>query len=250
MQVALISDIHGNAVALDAVLSEIDDVNPDQIVCLGDVATGPQPSEALDRIQQLGCPVVMGNADEGLIDPQTFTPQSPENTNETFQRIKDIGNWCTEQLSDDQLQYVRSFDPTVEVSLDDETNLLCYHGSPNTHSERIEATTSEATLDELFAGVEATVLAGGHIHNQFVRHYKDMIVLNPGSIGMSYEEDRATGELCNPPWGEYALVTRSNGSFSIDLRRTAFDAAMFGQTTHKSDMPHAEWYAEGWLADQ
>lgn len=249
MQVALISDIHGNAVALDAVLAELDDVNPDRIVCLGDVATGPQPSRALDRVQRLGCPVVMGNADEELVDPPS-APRRTEDADEDLQRFEDIVNWCAEQLSDDQLQYVRSFDPTVEVPLGDETSLLCYHGSTESHSDRIVATTSEATLDELFAGVEATVLAGGHTHVQLFRRYGDAIVLNPGSVGLAYEERRATDTLYNPPWAEYALVTRSDESLRTELRRTAFDAVEFVRATRESDMPHAEWYASDWLTDQ
>jgi predicted phosphodiesterase len=64
-RVALISDIHGNAVALEAVLADIARRRVDEIVCLGDVAAGgPQPREALERLRTLGCAVVRGNADE------------------------------------------------------------------------------------------------------------------------------------------------------------------------------------------
>ena len=64
MRVGLISDIHGNRLALDAVVSELEREGVDRIVCLGDVAVGPQPAEALEGIRELGCPVVMGNWDE------------------------------------------------------------------------------------------------------------------------------------------------------------------------------------------
>ena len=71
MRTALIADIHGNLVALDAVLSDIERRRVDRVVCLGDVAaTGPQPCEAIDRIAEIGCDVVMGNTDEWLIEPR------------------------------------------------------------------------------------------------------------------------------------------------------------------------------------
>jgi predicted phosphodiesterase len=71
MRVALVSDIHGNAVALRTVLKTVEQEDPDRIVCLGDVvANGPQPSESLEMITELGCPVVMGNVDEALLTPE------------------------------------------------------------------------------------------------------------------------------------------------------------------------------------
>ena len=73
MRIAIIANIHANRVALDAVLADIEALRPEQIVCLGDVAaTGPQPRQAVERLRALGCPVVMGNADAWLLDPQPF----------------------------------------------------------------------------------------------------------------------------------------------------------------------------------
>ena len=69
MNIALISDIHGNLAAFEAVLADIERVQPDQVDCLGDVlAEGPQPREVLARLRALGCPVVLGNADAELLD--------------------------------------------------------------------------------------------------------------------------------------------------------------------------------------
>ncbi len=70
MRLALISDIHGNNVALEAVLTAISTQNITQVICLGDVAsTGPQPCEVIKRLREIGCPVVMGNMDVWLLQP-------------------------------------------------------------------------------------------------------------------------------------------------------------------------------------
>lgn len=120
MRIAIISDIHGNAVALDTVLAELESEQPDRIICLGDVAaTGPQPREAVERLRELGCPTVMGNADASLLDPQVGGSADPDT-----QKIEEIDLWCAKQLSATDLDYLRGLRPTVEASLPDGTDLL------------------------------------------------------------------------------------------------------------------------------
>jgi predicted phosphodiesterase len=130
MRLALISDIHGNLIALDTVLHDIELLHPDRIVCLGDVAFGPQPLETTQRLMAVGCPVVMGNSDERLLHPGV--PQRPEEEN--AQRIEEIVFWCREQLSQTELDYLRTFQPTMEFSLSTDIALLCFHGSPRNRS--------------------------------------------------------------------------------------------------------------------
>ena len=74
MRIALISDLHGNEVALKAVLTDITRIGADQIISLGDVAClGPQPSAVIQMLQDLGCTCVLGNHDEFLLDPELIT---------------------------------------------------------------------------------------------------------------------------------------------------------------------------------
>src|SRR6185437_16639578 len=126
---AILADIHGNLPALDAVLAKIDAEGIDRIVCLGDVATlGPQPREVIARVRALSCPVVMGNTDAILLalqrDESTMGDEGSNDwSNEAFDQ------WCANQLTDDDLAYLRTFQPTISVSLDEEVTLLCYHGS-------------------------------------------------------------------------------------------------------------------------
>src|SRR5205807_7035046 len=68
VRIAVVSDIHGNKPALDAVLAEIEREPVDRLVCLGDVAVGPQPGAALDRIAETGCPVSVGNWDAAFLN--------------------------------------------------------------------------------------------------------------------------------------------------------------------------------------
>jgi putative phosphoesterase len=244
MHIAIIADIHGNYVALDAVLADIEALRPERIVCLGDVAaTGPQPRQVLERLRALSCPAVMGNADAWLLDPQPS-----ETSDEDMRRFEAIDRWCAAQLAPDDLAYLRTFQPTAELSLGEGATLLCFHGSPLSNTDIIRAATPDDELERMLGGQHATVLAGGHTHTQMLRRYHDMILLNPGSVGLPYEQNPATGGR-NPPWAEYAVVGWAAGKLSVELRRVPVDAAAIVRAARASAMPHADWWAQGWGAE-
>ena len=242
MRIAIISDIHGNAVALDAVLSELNRVHVDRIVCLGDVAaTGPQPHEAVERLKVLNGPVVMGNADAWLLNPMLGAA-----TDDITRRIEEIDLWCAGQLSAADLDYLRTFRPTVEMPLDSGATLLCFHGSPQSNTHVIVSTTPEDDLERMLSGFSASVMAGGHTHTPMLRRYQDVTVINPGSVGLAFERARHTDRERNPPWAEYALVNWENGYLSIELRRVPLDVAAVIRAALDSGMPHAEWWGGDW----
>ena len=242
MRVALISDIHGNCVALEAVLADIERAGVDQVVCLGDVAaTGPQPHAVIERLRATGCPVVMGNADVWLLNPQLS-----ETEDEATRQIEEIDLWCAAQLSENDLAYIRAFQPTVGVSLDHSTKLLCFHGSPRSNTEVIETTTPEDALAEMFSGYPALVMVGGHTHVQLLRRYGEAFVLNPGSVGLPFERKRLSEDVYNPPWAEYALVGWESASLSIQLKRVPLDITAVTRAALESGMPHAEVWVKDW----
>ena len=102
MRVGLISDIHGNTVALDAVLDDISQCDVDLVVCLGDIAAnGPDPAGAVDRIAEFGCPVVMGNTDADMVRvPDWWHDPGPVGVPEATQRVVEISLWRASQLSE------------------------------------------------------------------------------------------------------------------------------------------------------
>ena len=242
MRLAIISDIHGNKVALDAVLAEIAAQQIEHIICLGDVAAlGPQPREVLEQLQTLACPVVMGNTDDWLLQPELKERSDPD-----AQRMQDIELWCAQQLSLTDQEYIRTFQPTIEYPLGNGKTLLAYHGSPRSYNEIIQVTTPDTELEQAFAGVHAHVMVGGHTHIQMLRRYKDSLVLNPGSVGLAIDRVSPLNDARNPPWGEYAVVDVEGERFHVALHRTPFDVQKFIQVSLASGMPHAEWWASEW----
>lgn len=311
MRLALISDIHGNLAALEAVLADLALAQPERVVCLGDVALdGPQPHETVTRLRTLGYPTIMGNTDDKLIQraarltgkvtkaPKRQTVEQAPSTHDDgepappaelddHQREKDVKNWTARQLTPDDLAYLASFVPTLEVALGSEQTLLCCHGSPLSYHDRVQATTPDATLAPWFAEAEArgvTLVAGGHTHIQLLRRYRQMTLLNPGSVGLPIAED-TSGVFRVLPWAEYALITieetaaeamisrtaatdatasgtgaannstdeqssaahrHPQGALRIELRRVPYDTRMVVAAYLASGMPHAEWMAADW----
>lgn len=239
MRIALISDIHGNGVALDAVLADLERQSPDQVICLGDVtATGPQPRQVLAKVRALGGPVIMGNTDAWLLDPDLSEAV------EVPQAVLDIDLWGAAQLTGEERTFMEGFLPTAEIPLDDNRSLLCYHGSPRHFEDKILPTTPEEVLDELLGDTAADVLAGGHTHEAMVRVFGRQLLVNPGSVGLP--RFRNGGEVWKPLWAEYAVLEADNGKLSVELRRLPVDFDDLRRMVAASEMPHAELWLSNW----
>jgi len=241
-KIAVLADIHGNLPALDAVLAKISAEGIERIVCLGDVATlGPQPREVIARVRALGCPVVMGNTDAILLDLQRDESTMGDDwSNEAFDQ------WCANQLTDDDLAYLRTFQPTISLSLGDYVTLLCYHGSPRSYDERITAETPDAALHEMFAATPAHLYIGGHTHQQMLRRHWDVLVLNPGTVGFVKDAIAPATSIRNPSWAEYAVIAYDGGQFDVSLRRVPFDLDALFAAFDASGIPRAQWRKGDW----
>ncbi len=240
-RLALISDIHGHATALEAVLADIRNQGVSQIICLGDVATiGPHPRRVLDILQDLHCPCILGNHDAAVLRPQTAA------ANQIHPQLTEALHWCAGQLTATDLDFLRAFQFTLEIALGPGANLLCFHGSPHANTELIVATTPPADLDRLLAGHTATVMAGGHSHLQMLRQHQGTLIVNPGSVGSPFHT--LPGPDSPPrilPWAEYALLSWDNGVLGVDLRRVPFDIPAFHASLAHSDSPlRAMWLTE------
>ncbi len=239
MRTAVISDVHGNLVALEAVLDVLEGERVDQLVCLGDIAaTGPQPREAVEALQRIGCTVVLGNTDEWLADPRIEADADADT-----RRIDEIDLWCADQLEPAHLAFLGALPIAVEVSLGDGATMICFHGSPRSNTDVILATTPDEDLELMLGDTDATVVAGGHTHAQMLRRLGGTTAINPGTVGRPYERYSLPHTR---PQAEYALITAGGGGLGIELRRTPVDAARVVEAARASGMPHARWWSSAW----
>jgi putative phosphoesterase len=238
-RIGLISDIHGNLFALDAVLAELERENLDGLICLGDVAAGPQPRETIARVRDLDCPVVMGNWDAWFLD----RPAPPQD--EIGMLLHEITAFWAGELDEDDRAYIRTFAPRLELPLDNGETAVCFHGSPSSYDDFIFATTPDDELRRMFGDVRAPVMIGGHAHLQLLRRFEQVLFVNPGSVGLPFS-DWWPDRVRIAPRAEYGLLVHEHGRLHIDLRRTTYDVDALLRLALASGMPHARWWVDCW----
>ncbi|HEY7357843.1 MAG TPA: metallophosphoesterase family protein, partial [Ktedonobacterales bacterium] len=241
MRIALISDIHGNCFALDAALADARAQSVDQIICLGDaIQGGPQPAATVQRLRELACPIVMGNADAFLLAEENNAAEP------TSAQQREVRAWTLSKLSADDLSFIRSFQPTVEAALEGGQRLLCFHGSPTSYNDILLPGTPGEEWQRLLGPYAPAIMTGGHTHTQQMRSIGAGargeaesagtqfpqapapagagLFFNPGSVGLVYDVLLPADQLYMNGWAEYAILTSGQGRLAaLDFRRVPYD---------------------------
>ena len=177
MRVAVLSDIHGNLPALEAVLADVEREAVDAIVVPGDTAHGPWAVEVFDVLAERGARFVRGNADRGVIEREA--------------RYGPLSAWTADRLGERRLAAVAAWPLTLEVEVDGLGSVLVCHSTPESDEAIYTRITPDDELVEIFSGVEADVVLCGHTHSQYDRRLSNgPRVVNPGSVGLPYEGRR------------------------------------------------------------
>jgi predicted phosphodiesterase len=235
MRLGVISDIHGNCVALDAVLADVANHPVDQWVCLGDaVQGGVQPLEVAERLHELGCPVIMGNADAFVLEGTS--------AEEITDELSTVGRWTLRALGSRGAELVGSYVPTCEVDLGGKT-VLCFHGSPDSFDRVLAPDTPSADLRKELSGRGATLLCGGHIHTQWTVSLDDWTFFNPGSVGMAYNFHLPASEIYIYPFAEFAIVSSEDDKPRIEFCRVPYDIDELEKAAKASGHPYADTQA-------
>src|SRR5436190_15688982 len=117
MRVAIVSDMHGNDFGFATAVADLKTQNVGQIVCLGDaIQGGPQPVETVARLRELGCPIVMGNADAWLLSGTETGAEAM--TDARRKQLADVRAWQLSLLSPDDLAFIQTFQPTIQLPLE------------------------------------------------------------------------------------------------------------------------------------
>ena len=241
MRIGILSDIHGNLPALQAVLSGLRGDAVDLYLCLGDVAlVGPQPSECLDVLRQLSPGVfILGNTDVYIYEP----PAPKEIVTRRDRWVMELIHWTQERLRAEQIEWIRGFVRTHTVDLGGGPALLAYHASPGNLEGVIKADTPEEDLARLFDGWDAPLCIGGHTHLPLLRRWEGRTLLNPGSTGATFRKDE---KHIRPPWAEYAVLDATGGRLDISFRRAPLDLEAVRRAAAQSGMPGGEDWAAAW----
>ena len=207
MRYLVLSDIHGNNVALDAVLAAVPASRYDRILVLGDnVGDGPCPDKVLQTLAERNAVMIAGNREE--LARQHFDGFSETQTALQWKFMRESFRY----LTDEQKAWIRSLKPQ-KVLEDVFLSLRMVHGSPFSIRELLYYN-NPARLEECLRAISEHILLCGHNHYQFAHLAGDKLVLNPGSVGLSQK-----GE---PFRADYALLNLSR-QFSFELNHVHYD---------------------------
>lgn len=227
MRIAVVSDIHGNLTALEAVVADLQSTAPDLVLHGGDLAdSGPQGAEVVDRIRELGWPGVVGNTDEMLFAPESlanFAARLPA-LQPMFQAIAEMAGRTREQLGENRLEWLRTLPRTHQTG-----KMLLVHATPADLWRAPAPSAEDGKLEDAYNGCGDLVVYG-HVHVPFVRQPGGRVIANSGSAGMPYDGD---------PRAAYLLV--DDGVPAV--RRVAYDVERAVRALRASGMPHADWVA-------
>jgi len=212
MKLAILSDVHGNLVALEAVVADLEQVRPDLVVHGGDLAfRGPRPAECVDRIRELGWPGVIGNMDWAL---------------ETRARQPNVG-WAAERVGPERNAWLQ----TLPMEWRHENEVALVHAVPGDLWQAVPPETDDGELRAIYGPLGARVAVYCHVHRPYVRPIGDLTVANTGSVGMPFDGD---------PRASYLLVEDGKA----ETRRVGYDVERAAAEVLATDLPGAAAVAQ------
>ncbi len=229
MRIAIVSDIHGNRTAFEAVVADLRDTAPDLIFHGGDLAdAGSSPVEIVDRIRDLGWQGVIGNTDEMLAMPETledFASQSP-GIQPLLVTIRGMAAATRAALGEERLTWLSSL-PRMQTH----PPMALVHASPDSAWRAPNPEASDAELESVYRPLGQPIAVYGHIHRPYIRSMPGIVVANAGSVSLSYDGDRRAS---------YLLLDGSTPS----IRRVDYDVDSEIKALSNCGLPHADWIAK------
>lgn len=204
VRVAVFSDVHGNLQGLQAVLAEIEQCGAfGRIVAAGDhCLNGPDPAACLDLVLERSSDILIGNTDRDIVDSGASDP-------DLGHKKADSIAWTREQLGQGRIDTLASLAFEVDVTAPDGTTLKIVHANPHDLDRHIFPDMADADLDELVGGLDAVMLAFGHLHIPFTRKFGELTLVNIAAAGLPRDGDRRAtwGEFSWEPDTGWAVVT-------------------------------------------
>ena len=225
MKFGLISDIHANLPALDAVLTHAESKKIELIYNLGDsIGYGGFPNQVINSLRSNNIISIKGNYDRKVL-----------RINHNFDKWSNTKNpikllafkWAYDQLSDDNIEFIRSF-PEQRSSRIVNKKILFVHGSPVSRKEPIYENTPNSRLAELIKIADSDIIFCGHTHQNMIKKYNNTVFINPGSIGRQHDGD---------PRASYAIINISKANIKIDFYRIPYNIEMAVQEIYNNGLP-------------
>lgn len=236
IKIAVISDIHGNMQALEAVLKDIEAEKCDKIFCLGDLAmAGPEPVKAIEKIKELqnmkDFILIQGNTDEMIADYS----QAVIDKVKAFPVMAKALENDVKIIPDNLKEFLRNLPKQVQVEFEG-VKVLLVHGSPRKNDENISPDLPIEKIEEMLVGVDADLILCGHTHIPCgYQTSKRQTVVNDGSVGRPFTPN---------PQACYAIITFTSGDFEVKHKFVDYDKQKASEILAKRDFEGADKLAK------
>jgi putative phosphoesterase len=232
MKMAVFSDVHANIQALEAVWDDIQEQNPDEIYCLGDlVGYGANPNEAIEFVREHEIPTIMGNYDNGV----GFELDSCgcKYSNSRLEQLGELSIWWSRgHTSQSNKDYLQALPKEIRLT-EGQLSLLLVHGSPRSLHEYLPEERPTVTFERIATVAECDIMFFGHTHIPYEKHVAGTQFVNTGSVGRPKDGDARAG---------YVILDSSQ----VEFRRVVYDAETAAMAIRASDLP--DYYADELLA--
>jgi predicted phosphodiesterase len=229
MRVAIISDVHGNFTALEAVMADLLKQKPDITFHGGDLATaGCNPAEVIDAIADAGWSGVLGNTDEMLWDDRGLRAMetSAPKLKPLLATLENFASTTRKMIGDRRLDWLHQLPAELRYE-----SLVLLHASPGNVWRAPMDTADDQAFIDAYSSLNTSTVVYCHIHRPFVRRVGEMTVCNCGSVGSPYDGD---------PRASYLLIEDDAPA----IRRVEYDVEKEVSRLLASDHPNKEWIAE------
>lgn len=225
MRIAVLSDIHANLHALEAVNLDLQDANVDAVYCLGDlVGYGAFPNEVVELIRTNRFPTVMGSFDEAA-GFQLHEPGCRVNTVEDRIRLEENFLWTKSVLTEANRSFLQTLPLQIRFKVGGK-RILLVHGSPRGMDEYLTPDLPGATFAQISRLAGSDILCVGSAHQFFHRRSGGTCILNPGSVGLPDGEPTARYAVLDLTW-----------RLQIDFRSAAYDVQLAAQALQDHGLP-------------
>jgi predicted phosphodiesterase len=230
-RLVVLSDMHGNALALEAVRKALRGEKPDLVAVAGDHAlNGPDPAGTVDLLREMeadGAAIVSSNTDIAVadFDYAAAFPWMADGVPDTFRAAAE---WANDALGDERVDWLRRLPAERRLRADDGTMILICHGSPGSQTSGFDQALDPSVTTERVSRTDARVIACGHTHLPEIRDLGWKLIVNDGSAGYVFDGD---------PTASWARIDIADGNIEAEIRRTEYDALAVANAISARGLP-------------
>jgi putative phosphoesterase len=223
MKIAVLSDIHGNLTALNAVLNDIKDLGISKYIIAGDhIGDCPEPNEVLEKVKNLKAYVIKGNREEYVLSYH-------KGRNNEWSQYKQMASvvWTHNAIDKCNIKYIDELPEQLSIPIEQNNSIRVVHGSPFDMREDLFPDQYPERLEKALNSINESVLICGHTHKSWNKMLHNKLVVNPGSVGVHFNKNKCA---------EYAVLTWNDNGWMVSHQKVEYNLKELEEVFYESGL--------------